>query len=202
MNWARSIASVFLLLWSGTAWAATLTWDANREPDLAGYRIYQCDLLPCNRSSGNLLATVGPVTSFTLYTPAVPQFYFITAYDSANNESGNSNLVIGVPAGSLPPPPPPLATINLTVVGNPLIGMWGVKGSTTDLRDVMATIYLDGVVHHVEHRAPYGFPANNGMMATTGRFGGGSHTVEFVFFLEGTATEVGRESVTVREWSP
>jgi hypothetical protein len=34
---------------------ATLTWNANAEPHLAGYRIYQCSLLPCAASSGNLL---------------------------------------------------------------------------------------------------------------------------------------------------
>src|ERR1700704_4215610 len=35
MNWVRTIACV-LVLWSSTAWGATLTWNANREPDLAG----------------------------------------------------------------------------------------------------------------------------------------------------------------------
>ena len=142
------------------------------------------------------------MTSFNIGTPTIPQVYFITAYDSATNESGSSNFVIVTPAGSLPPPPPPLATIDLTVVGNATMGMWGVEGSTMDFRDVMAIIYLDGVVHNVEHRAPYGFPADNGMTATTERFGNGSHEVEFVFFLEGTATEIGRANVTVQEGSP
>jgi hypothetical protein len=71
--------------------------------------------------------------------------------------------------------------------------------STTDLRDVMATVYLDGVVHHVEHTAPYGFPNDNGTTATTGLFGTRSHTVQFVFYLEGTTTAIGRGCVTVHE---
>jgi hypothetical protein len=202
MNWVRVIVGV-LLLWSSVAGAATLTWDSNSEPDLAGYRIYQCRLLPCTTSSGTLLVTLGAGTSFNIGTPAIIQYYFITAFDAANNESGSSNFVVVSPVGSSSTPPsvPLVRTLNLTVVGNPAAGMWGVEGSTTDLRDVMATVYLDGVVHHIEHHAPYGFPNDNGLTATTGHFGSGSHTVEFVFYLEGTTTEIGRGNVTVQEGS-
>ena len=107
MNWARIVAGVFVL-WSSTAWGVTLTWNANREPDLAGYRVYQCSRQPCTRTSGNasLLATLGKMTSFNIGTPAVIQYYFITAYDSVNDESGSSNLATFTPAGSQPPPPP------------------------------------------------------------------------------------------------
>jgi hypothetical protein len=121
MNWMRAIAGV-LVLWSSTAWSATLTWNANSESDLAGYRVYQCSQQPCTRASGKAssLATLGTVTSFNIGTPAVTQYYFITAYDSANNESGNSNLAIFTPAGSLPPPPiatPPTPSgLHITVV--------------------------------------------------------------------------------------
>ena len=203
MNWVRALAGV-LVLWAGTAWGATLIWNPNSEPDLAGYRIYQCSLLPCTKSSGTLLVTLGTGTSFNIGTPATIRYYFITAYDSANNESVNSNLATFTPVGSSPPPPPspPMTTVRLTVVGNPAAGMWGVEGDTTDLRNVMATVLLDGVVHHVEHNAPYGFPDDNGLTATTGHFGTGSHTVEFVFYLEGTTTEIGRAKVTVQEGSP
>ena len=199
MNWVRVIAGV-LALWSSVAGAATLTWNSNSEPDLAGYRVYQCTLLPCTKLSGTLLVTLGTGTSFNIGTPAVTQYYVITAFDSANNESGSSNFVTFTPVGSstAPQSPSPLRTLTLTVVGNPAAGMWGVEGSTTDLRDVMATVYLDGVVHHVEHNAPYGFPNDNGLTATTGQFGSGSHTVEFVYYLEGTATEIGRANVTVQ----
>jgi hypothetical protein len=109
MNWVRAIAGV-LVLWSSAAWSATLTWNANSEPDLAGYRVYHCSQQPCTKSSGtaSLFATLGTGTSFNIGTPAVTQYYFITAYDSANNESGNSNLATFTPAGS--PPPPPLKT--------------------------------------------------------------------------------------------
>ena len=110
MNWVRAIAAV-LVLSSGTAWGATLTWTANGEADLAGYRVYQCSQQPCTRTSSNasLFVTLGTVTSFNIGTPAVTQYYIITAYDFGNNESSESNLAIFIPAGSPPPavtPPP------------------------------------------------------------------------------------------------
>ena len=193
MNWVRAILGV-LVLWSSTAWGATLTWQLNQDPHVAGYRVYQCSQQPCTHASGHasLLATLGKTTSFNIGTPAVTHYYFVTAYDSANKESSGSNLVAF-------PPPPHMAPVTLTVVGNPATGPWGVKATTTDTRDVMATVRLDGAVHHVEHTAPYGFPDDNGTTATTGQFGKGSHTVEFDFYVEGTTTLSGRSCVTVQE---
>ena len=106
MNWGKTIAAI-LVLWSSTAWGATLTWTANSEPDLVGYRVYQCNQQPCSQASGNesLLATLGTGTSFNIGTPAVTQYYFITAFDLANNESSASSLAIFTPAGSPPPAP-------------------------------------------------------------------------------------------------
>jgi hypothetical protein len=88
MNWVKVITCV-LVLWSSTAWSAMLTWNANSEPDLAGYRVYQCSQLPCTRTSGraSLLVTLGELTSFNIGTPSVTQHYFITAHDLANNET-------------------------------------------------------------------------------------------------------------------
>jgi len=96
-----------LVLWSNSAWGATLTWTANSEPDLAGYRVYRCSQLPCTRTSGSpsLLATLGRITNFDIGTPTQVQYYFITAYDTAANESGPSNLATFLSAGSPPPPP-------------------------------------------------------------------------------------------------
>ena len=203
MNRVRALVAV-LVLWSSPVWGATLTWQANSEPDLAGYRVYRCSQQPCTQSSGNasILVTLGTGTSFNIGTPAVTQYYFITAYDFANNESAASNLATVIPAGSPPPPPPLVRTVNLEVVGNPATGPWGVEVSTPDPRNVMVSIALDGVGHHIKHTPPYGFPDDNGTTATTGRFGPWSHTVEFVFYVEGTTTEIGRASLAVQEGSP
>src|SRR5580765_3841575 len=99
MNWLKVMTGV-LVLWSGTAWGATLTWTANSESDLAGYRVYHCSQQPCTRTSGNAypLVVLGKTTSFNIGTPAVTQYYFITAYDFSNNESVQSNLATFIPA--------------------------------------------------------------------------------------------------------
>jgi hypothetical protein len=108
MNWVRAITGV-LVLWSGAAWGATLTWDANTEPNLAGYRIYHCSGLPCTLKAGaSLLGMVGiNETSLNIGTPAMIQYYFVTAFDSANRESASSSVVVFRPVGSPPPPPTP-----------------------------------------------------------------------------------------------
>jgi len=200
MNWVRAVIGI-LMLWSNTVWAATVMWTANTEPDLAGYRVYQCSLLPCALSSGNasLLGTLGTVTSFNIGTPATTQYYFVTAYDFGNHSSPESATATFTPAGAPPPPPPP--AVSLKIIGDPATGPWGVEGSTTDVRDVMAMVRLDGVTHHTDNNTPYGFPDDNGTAATTGLFGTGSHTVEFVFYLQGTTTEIGKASVIVQEGS-
>lgn len=98
-----------LSLWCGTGWSATLMWDANREPDLAGYRVYQCSQQPCGRAYGTttLFATLGRVTTLNIGTPVATRYYVVTAFDSADNESTESNVVTVAPAGAPPPPPPP-----------------------------------------------------------------------------------------------
>ena len=104
MNWAQTITGV-LVLSSTPAWGASLNWTANSESDLAGYHVYQCSRLPCTPVSGNAstLATLGTATSFNIGTPAVTQYYFITAIDFSNNESGPSSVVSYTPAASTPP---------------------------------------------------------------------------------------------------
>jgi len=99
MNWVRAITGIFLILGSSTAWAATLTWEANSEPDLAGYRVYQCSELPCTLKSGATpVAMVGKnETSLNIGKPSRIQYYFITAYDFAQNESGASTVVVFKP---------------------------------------------------------------------------------------------------------
>ena len=116
MNWARAITGV-LVLWSSTAWGATLTWDANHEPNLAGYNVYHCSGLPCTPKAGaSLLATLGKdETSLYIGTPTEIHYYFVTAYTRGNHESRPSNLAVVAPAGS---PTPPLTPGGLRI-GSP-----------------------------------------------------------------------------------
>ena len=81
---------VSLTVGSGTSTAnsATLTWIANTETDLAGYKIY------VGTQSGTYGAPIvlGKVTTYQLNNLAIGTTYFfcITAYDSAGNESLHS----------------------------------------------------------------------------------------------------------------
>lgn len=69
----------------------TLTWTANREPDLAGYKIYIGTASGTYNFPGSAFLT-GNVRSYTVSNLPKGQTYFfaISAYDSAGNESALS----------------------------------------------------------------------------------------------------------------
>jgi len=81
---------VTLTLSTPTTSTATLTWSANTEPDLAGYKVYQAT------ASGAYTAPIATLPKTTLSYTAVglqvgSTYYFtLTAYDSAGNESPRS----------------------------------------------------------------------------------------------------------------
>lgn len=73
--------------------SVTLTWNANTESDLAGYKVYRGT--PC----GNPQALPGPIATLDKVTTYVDSSapdgvdveYEITAYDTSGNESVRSN---------------------------------------------------------------------------------------------------------------
>jgi fibronectin type 3 domain-containing protein len=73
--------------------SATLTWNANTEGDLAGYKVYRAT---SSGAYGVPLATLqGNVTSYiaTGLQTGTTYFFVITAYDNAGNESAFSTEV-------------------------------------------------------------------------------------------------------------
>ena len=66
-------------------------WRPNREPDLAGYKVYVGTASGTYSFPGSAFVT-GQVTSYTLSNLPKGQTYFfaISAYDNAGNESGLS----------------------------------------------------------------------------------------------------------------
>ena len=72
---------------------ATLSWDANREPNLAGYKVYQ------TTTSGTYGAPLAILTvDVTKYTVSgleggVTHFFAVTAYNSNGAESSFSSEV-------------------------------------------------------------------------------------------------------------
>lgn len=211
MNRALAMA-VVLMFWSSTAWGATLTWTANTEPDLAGYHVYQCAQQPCGRAFGSAtrLATLGTVTSFNIGTPAVIQYYVITAYDFANNESSESSVATYTPTAtppspsppppppspSPPPPSPPAATVTLTVLGSPNLGEpWTVQATTNASGTVSLEVRINGALDHTEMQSPYCAFGDTNVICTRVQRPSGTYTVEFRVLSSGI--EVARQSVVV-----
>ena len=91
---------------------AVLTWTANTEIDLAGYKIYR----GLDGATPTLLTSVGKVTTWTdssLPSTNSSVTYNLTAFDNAGNESVHSVSVTKVYDAN-----PPGAPVGLTVVIN------------------------------------------------------------------------------------
>jgi len=116
--------SVLLLALLVTMWAQagqmTLSWDANTEPDLAGYKLHY------GTASGSYTVhlDVQNVTTYTVTGLADGQTYYFaaTAYDSAGNESEYSNevshsipVVNEAPSTPSIPSGPATAGVNTTI---------------------------------------------------------------------------------------
>ncbi len=104
------IGLIFCIL---VTWAigaeATVSWGANSESDLSGYKIYS------GTSSGSYddALDVGNKTSFIINNLVIGTTYFfaVTAYDSSGNESNFSEEVSFTPAADStedPPEDPPV----------------------------------------------------------------------------------------------
>ena len=103
--------------WAGTA---TVSWDPNAEPDLAGYKAYY------GTSSRNYSQSIdmGNVINYTVSGLAEGQTYYftVTAYNSSGLESDYSNEVskivpVSPPSDTTPPIISGLSTSNLTSTG-------------------------------------------------------------------------------------
>jgi fibronectin type 3 domain-containing protein len=85
--------------------SVALTWDANGEPDLAGYNVYRSTSSPVSTSGTPLNgATLLTSPSYTDNNVAsgTTYYYAVTAVDTANNQSAPSNEVSAIP--QTPPP--------------------------------------------------------------------------------------------------
>jgi hypothetical protein len=92
--WFLIPLTLCVLFYAATGFAAsvTLAWDANSEPDLAGYNIHW------GRSSGNYSFTVdvgnNTTYTFTGLDEGVTYYFAATAYNTNNLRSGYSNQVV------------------------------------------------------------------------------------------------------------
>ncbi|MFZ5516339.1 MAG: FlgD immunoglobulin-like domain containing protein [Candidatus Zhuqueibacterota bacterium] len=92
VKWLRGMVVVFIFLARIThAGELTVSWNANTESDLKGYKIYYGTA----SQNYNTVVDVGNVVNYSLNGLAEGQVYFfaVTAYDTAHNESGFSEEV-------------------------------------------------------------------------------------------------------------
>ncbi|MHB8270289.1 fibronectin type III domain-containing protein [Bradyrhizobium sp.] len=92
----------------------TIQWAPNREPDLAGYRVYRANDKDSSRDL-RLMENVkdvapGDVTYSDTVPGLIPLYYRLTAFDSAGNESTATPPVSGMAFDLSPPKPPSLNT--------------------------------------------------------------------------------------------
>lgn len=85
--------------------SVTLTWAANTEPDLAGYKVY--------RNGTEVAQVTGTSWQDTGVSPQTTYTYEVRAYDQAGNLSSPASIAVTTPAA---PPDPPRA--ELTAVTN------------------------------------------------------------------------------------
>lgn len=103
---AKATLLVLVLASTGSnASSVGLTWDANVEGDLAGYRIYYASFTLLDKSTAAARANplvsifeVSKTTTTDVYLKGGTTYYFrATAFDTARNESGfNVKLSSGV----------------------------------------------------------------------------------------------------------
>ena len=89
------ICALWLMTSSAFAFTVTLAWDANTEPDLAGYRVY------VSQTSGDYGDTFYdvPLDGYSgfdvpdIFSDGVIHYFVVTALDWEGLESGYSNEV-------------------------------------------------------------------------------------------------------------
>ena len=81
-----------------------LAWNANGEPDIAGYRVYRSSTSGGGYNQINPGLVASPAYADTTVVNGTTYFYVVTAENTVGEESGYSNEVNGIPVGGSPQP--------------------------------------------------------------------------------------------------
>jgi len=95
----KLLVALISVLFTVSAYAATINinfkWDKNTDADLAGYRLYQTDVSG-DYSQAILIETIA-LDANSVISPVdvdCDKYFVMTAYDTADQESGYSNQVM------------------------------------------------------------------------------------------------------------
>lgn len=119
----------------------TIHWAANREPDLAGYRVYRTEDKEKARDV-RLMDKVSDVEAakveYVDRVPALVTFYYrLTALDTASNESAATASAAGRAFQNTPPEPPVWNAVEWTNKGPQPVVSLSWKANDSDLRCVL-----------------------------------------------------------------
>ena len=104
------VVLLFIIAKTANAGELTVSWEANTEDDLKGYKLYY----GTSSRNYNTVVDVGNVVSYSLGGLAEGEVYFfaVTAYDTAYNESGFSEEV-SAQVQVIDVTPPEIYTVNV-----------------------------------------------------------------------------------------
>ncbi|HIJ87678.1 MAG TPA: hypothetical protein HPP97_08335 [Desulfuromonadales bacterium] len=141
----------------------TLSWDANSEPDLGGYKVYytaDSSSLPFDgvgAVEGTSPVDVHNLTTATIsgLDPNRTYYVAVTAYDTSGLESPYSNVVAVLEAV------PPSISLTSPAANTDVSGTVAITASASDNVGVsMVEFYRNGALLFASNTAPYAFSWN------------------------------------------
>jgi len=163
------LVNVFMLYSPCSAATVSLSWDANTESNLAGYKVYyQADsaVLPFQGSGAAEGASPVQVYNKTTATisgldPGRTYYFAITAYDAAGMESSYSNIV------TVPESAPPTVILSSPANNSTVSGKVSVIASASDNVGVAKVeYYVNGVLKATDTSSPSDYLWDTTALAT------------------------------------
>jgi len=148
-GFVAALAVLCLVVPAAYAASVTLNWDANTDPELAGYKLH----FGLTSHTYSTHIDVGNATTRTVDTLAdgTEYFFAVTAYDSLGNESGYSNEVSATTAAA-----------GVETIATPLRPVGPTAGSV----GVAYTYSASGAVSSAGHAVQYRFSWSDGSVSS------------------------------------
>ena len=163
------LVNVFMLYSPCSAVTVALSWDANTESTLAGYKVYyQADSSAPPFQGTGAAEGAAPVNVYNQTTatisgldPGRTYYFAITAYDTAGIESSYSNIV------TVPESSPPSVTLSSPANNSTVSGKVSVVASASDNVGVARVeYYVNGVLKATDTSSPYVYLWDTTALAT------------------------------------